>query len=141
MSYHGPEGSVDGSLHESEPATTTRVLEGPDLLALIRLRAAALSDNNLSAVGVTSIVCIVAAVMLSDGRYYLALPFLAALCFSAYGIAFHHAAPVFGNEEQDHTRAVDAGVVMKVAGLLGVASAVAALLCFFFLVLGPSWIS
>jgi len=141
MIYHGPERSVDGSLHESEPAATTRVVEGPDLLALVRLRAAALSDNNLSAVGVTAFVCIVAAVMLSEGRYYLALPFLTALCFAAYGIAFHRTAPVTGDEEQDHARAVDAGVVMKVAGLLGVASAVAALLCFFFLVLGPSWVS
>ncbi len=141
MIYHGPERSVGGSVDESEPAATTRVVEGPDLLDLVRLRAAALSDNNLSAVGVTAIVCIVAAVMLSEGRYYLALPFLAALCFAAYGMASHHTARVTGDEEQDHARAVDAGVVMKVAGLLGVASAVAALLSFFFLVLGPRWIS
>jgi len=141
MIHHDAEQSVRGSPRESEAVVTTRVAERADLLALLRLRAAALSDNNLSAVGVTAIVCIVAAMMLGDGRYYLALPFLAALCFSAYGLAARRASAVTGDVEVDHARTVDAGVVMKVAGVLGIASAIAAFFSFFFLLLGPRWIS
>jgi hypothetical protein len=77
----------------------------------------------------------------SGGRYYFAFPFLSMMCFAVYGLAAHRAERSTGDVEEDYGRSVDARLLMKISGMLGMAAAIAALLCLFFLVLGPSWIS
>jgi hypothetical protein len=112
-----------------------------DLFTLLSARATRATPRLLRTLVAGGSVGMVAALLLGGHRYYLALPFLAALCFGIYGLAAHHQLLVTGDDDADHSRGVDSRIVMKTAGIVGVASAVAALLCFFLLLMGPSWIS
>ena len=113
----------------------------PDLVGLLRARAVAASHRALVMVALVSAAGIGATLKLSGGRYYLALPFVAAACFATYGLAAQRAAVKTGHAYTDYEREADSRMAMKVAEVVGIASAVAALVTFFFLVLGPSWIS
>lgn len=112
-----------------------------DLLTLLRNRAFSANSRTLHVVILIALAGLVAAVLFGGKRYYLALPFLAAVSFGMYGLAARRVGQVSADAEADHARSVDARIVMKVAGIVGMASAIAALICFFLLVLGPSWIS
>jgi hypothetical protein len=113
----------------------------PDLLTLLSTRAAAAPSASLYAMLGVGVIDFVLALFFSGGRYYFAFPFLSLICFAVYGLAARRIIDGTGDADADHARTVDARIVMKATGMLGMASAIAALLCFFFLVLGPSWIS
>lgn len=110
-----------------------------DLTTLLSERAAAASPSTLRVMLWVGVTGFAAALLFSGGRYYLAFPFLSAVCFALYGLAAHRVAVGNSDTDSDHARKVDARILMKASGILGIASGMAALLCFFLLVLGPSW--
>lgn len=112
---------------------------GPDLLTLLSSRASAAPPASLYALLGVGAVDFAIALFFSGERYYFAFPFLSLICFALYGLAARRVTPANEDADTGHARNVDARIVMKATGILGVASAIAALLCFFLLVLGPSW--
>lgn len=119
---------------------TTREAEaGPDLLTLLSTKASAAPRASLYALLGISAIDFAIALFFSGERYYLAFPFVSLICFALYGLAAQRLASVTDDPDSEHARKVDARIVMKATGIVGMASAIAALLCFFFLVLGPSW--
>lgn len=112
-----------------------------DLLTLLRGRALRARSGALHATIAIALLGFAAALVFGGSRYYLALPFLAAVSFGVYGLAGRRLGIVSADADADHARSVDARIVMKTAGIIGMASAIAALLCFFLLLLGPSWMS
>lgn len=119
----------------------TRTQDSRDLLSLLSAKAAEASPASLYAMLGVSAVAFGLAFAFSGGRYYLAFPFLSIMCFAVYGLAAHRAGLVTGDAEEDYGRSFDARLLMKIAGMVGMGSAIATLLCLFFLALGPSWIS
>jgi hypothetical protein len=120
---------------------TPNIAAEPDLVGLFREKAVATSHRTLVVLAATSAVGVFSTALFSNGRYYLTLPFVATACFAVYGIAAHRAQRAGDDADDAFARQADAKILMKGAELLGFASAVAALLTFFFLVLGPSWYS
>jgi hypothetical protein len=118
-----------------------RAPDSRDLLSLLTARAAEASPASLYAMLGVSAVDFGLAFVFSGGRYYLAFPFLSMMCFAVYGLAAHRESRVTGDVDEDYGRSVDARLLMKISGMVGMASAIAALLCLFLLALGPSWIS
>lgn len=121
------------------PSTREADSTNQDLLTLLSSRAAAASPASLYAMLGIGVVDFVIALAFSGERYYFAFPFVSMICFALYGLAARRIAVVSEDADADHARTVDARIVMKATGMMGMASAIAALLCFFLLVLGPSW--
>ena len=118
-----------------------RTQDSRDLLSLLSAKAAEASPASLYAMLGVSAVDFALAFAFSGGRYYFAFPFLSMMCFAIYGLAARRVGRVTADDDEDYARSVDARLLMKISGMVGMGSAIAALLCFFFLVLGPSWIS
>jgi hypothetical protein len=119
---------------------STREAEaGPDLLTLLSTKASGAPRASLYALLGISTVDFAIALFFSGERYYLAFPFVSLICFALYGLAAQRLTTVTEDPDAERARTVDARIMMKATGILGMASAIAALLCFFFLVLGPSW--
>lgn len=118
-----------------------RAQDSQNLLALLSARAALARPRILRGMILGGLAGVAAALILGGHRYYLGLPLLAVTCFGVYGLAAQRRQIVTGDADADHSRGVDARIVMKIAGIIGMASAIAGLLCFFLLLMGPSWIS
>ena len=114
--------------------------EESDLMSELRSKSVLASQATLLGIGLSSVVGIALTALLSGGRYYLLLPFVAAACFAVYGLSAQRMMAA-GSADADSPPEPEPTVVMKGAELIGVVAAVEALLAFFFLVLGPRWIS